>query len=126
MTDERRPCVPVISSDDRLATVINVFTVAPADQQRLLDLLTRATEFAAMLALSLFGVDVVSITIPGAEQAGRLQRWANATAWATMAAGMMINLFQDTARVRRLRDAQSAGPPAPRPPGANRTVASSG
>ena len=33
-----------ISSSRKLVTLINVFTVEPADQQRLLDLLTRATE----------------------------------------------------------------------------------
>jgi quinol monooxygenase YgiN len=34
----------VIAKGDRVATIINVFTVAPADQKRLLDLLTRATQ----------------------------------------------------------------------------------
>ena len=34
----------VIAKGDRVATIINVFTVAPPDQKRLLDLLTRATQ----------------------------------------------------------------------------------
>jgi quinol monooxygenase YgiN len=33
-----------ISQADRFLTVINVFTVAPSDQARLIELLTRATE----------------------------------------------------------------------------------
>jgi quinol monooxygenase YgiN len=33
-----------ISQTDRFLTVINVFTVAPSDQARLIELLTRATE----------------------------------------------------------------------------------
>jgi quinol monooxygenase YgiN len=36
--------MPLISKGDRLVTVINVFTVAPVDQLRLIDLLTRATQ----------------------------------------------------------------------------------
>jgi len=36
--------IPVISKGNRPMTVINVFTVAPDRQVRLLDLLTRATE----------------------------------------------------------------------------------
>jgi quinol monooxygenase YgiN len=36
--------MPLISKGDRPATVINVFTVAPADQAQLIDLLTRATQ----------------------------------------------------------------------------------
>ena len=36
--------MPVISKGDRVATVINVFTVAPGDQARLVELLTSATE----------------------------------------------------------------------------------
>jgi hypothetical protein len=36
--------VTVISKGDRVATIINVFTVAPADQERLIGLLTRATQ----------------------------------------------------------------------------------
>jgi quinol monooxygenase YgiN len=36
--------IPVISKGNRPMTVINVFTVAPDRQARLLDLLTRATE----------------------------------------------------------------------------------
>ncbi|HEV7590154.1 MAG TPA: hypothetical protein VGO40_18695 [Longimicrobium sp.] len=81
--------------------------------------------FAGMLAASLFGVDVVSIAIPGAtaEQAARVQRWANATAWLTMVIGLMINVWQDTVRIRRLRDAASTGGAA-EPPTANRSVAS--
>jgi hypothetical protein len=74
--------------------------------------------FAAMLAASLLGADAVSIALPGAgaEQAARLQRWANATAWLTMAVGLMINLYHDTMRLRRLRDAgAAAGPGAPQP-----------
>jgi hypothetical protein len=34
----------VISKGDGVATIINVFAVAPGDQKRLLDLLTRATQ----------------------------------------------------------------------------------
>jgi len=34
----------VIAKGDRVATIINVFTVAAANQKRLLDLLTRATQ----------------------------------------------------------------------------------
>jgi Antibiotic biosynthesis monooxygenase len=34
----------VISKGDRVATIINVFTVAPDDQKRLVDLLARATQ----------------------------------------------------------------------------------
>ncbi|HLB09193.1 MAG TPA: antibiotic biosynthesis monooxygenase [Gemmatimonadaceae bacterium] len=34
----------VISTRDGLATIINVFTVAPANQHRLVELLTQATE----------------------------------------------------------------------------------
>jgi hypothetical protein len=33
-----------ISADDHLLTLINVFTVDPANQSRLIQLLTRATE----------------------------------------------------------------------------------
>ena len=33
-----------ISKDNKLATIINVFTVEPAQQQQLLELLTQATE----------------------------------------------------------------------------------
>jgi quinol monooxygenase YgiN len=36
--------VPVISKGDRVATVINVFTVVPEDQARLVELLTSATQ----------------------------------------------------------------------------------
>jgi quinol monooxygenase YgiN len=36
--------MPVISKSDRVATVINVFTVAPGNQARLIDLLTSATQ----------------------------------------------------------------------------------
>jgi quinol monooxygenase YgiN len=36
--------MPVIAKGDRPMTVINVFTVAPEDQARLVELLTRATE----------------------------------------------------------------------------------
>ncbi|MGZ3464765.1 MAG: antibiotic biosynthesis monooxygenase family protein [Gemmatimonadaceae bacterium] len=36
--------MPVIAKGDRVATVINVFTVAPADQARLVELLTKATQ----------------------------------------------------------------------------------
>jgi quinol monooxygenase YgiN len=36
--------MPVISKQDRLATLINVFNVAPTDQDRLLDILTAATQ----------------------------------------------------------------------------------
>ena len=36
--------MPVIAKGDRVATVINVFTVGPGDQARLLELLTSATE----------------------------------------------------------------------------------
>src|SRR5258708_11910920 len=32
------------SENDRIVTLINVFTVEPSDQQRLIDLLTRATD----------------------------------------------------------------------------------
>jgi len=35
--------MPVIEKGDRVATVINVFTVAPGDQARLVELLTKAT-----------------------------------------------------------------------------------
>jgi quinol monooxygenase YgiN len=38
------PEMPVIVKGDRVATVINVFTVAPADQARLVELLTKATQ----------------------------------------------------------------------------------
>jgi quinol monooxygenase YgiN len=38
------PEMPVIAKGDRVATVINVFTVAPADQARLVELLTKATQ----------------------------------------------------------------------------------
>jgi hypothetical protein len=34
----------IASEKDSTATIINVFTVAPANQQRLVDLLTRATD----------------------------------------------------------------------------------
>ena len=79
--------------------------------------------FAGMLVASLLGVDLVSIAIPGAtaEQAARVQRWANATAWTTMVVGLMINAWQDTVRIRRLRDAPSGGA---EPSAANRSVAS--
>jgi quinol monooxygenase YgiN len=36
--------MPVIAKGDRVATVINVFTVAPGDQARLVQLLTNATQ----------------------------------------------------------------------------------
>ena len=36
--------MPVITKGDRVATVINVFTVAPGDQARLVELLTNATQ----------------------------------------------------------------------------------
>ena len=36
--------MPVISKGNRVATVINVFTVAPGDQARLVELLTSATQ----------------------------------------------------------------------------------
>src|SRR6266699_5019660 len=36
--------MPEISKDNGLATLINVFTVAPEDQQRLVDMLNDATE----------------------------------------------------------------------------------
>jgi quinol monooxygenase YgiN len=36
--------VPTISKDNDIVTLINVFTVDPANQQRLIDLLIRATE----------------------------------------------------------------------------------
>lgn len=36
--------MPVIAKGDRVATVINVFTVAPGDQVRLVELLTSATQ----------------------------------------------------------------------------------
>jgi quinol monooxygenase YgiN len=36
--------MPVISASDRLVTLINVFTVEPENQQKLLELLARATE----------------------------------------------------------------------------------
>jgi len=36
--------MPVITKGDRVATVINVFTVAPGDQARLVELLTSATQ----------------------------------------------------------------------------------
>jgi quinol monooxygenase YgiN len=36
--------MPVIAKGNRPMTVINVFTVAPQDQARLIELLTRATE----------------------------------------------------------------------------------
>jgi quinol monooxygenase YgiN len=38
------PEMPVIAKGDRVATVINVFTVAPRDQARLVQLLTNATQ----------------------------------------------------------------------------------
>jgi quinol monooxygenase YgiN len=38
------PEMPVIAKGDRVATVINVFTVAPVDQDRLVELLTKATQ----------------------------------------------------------------------------------
>jgi hypothetical protein len=38
------PEMPVIAKGDRVATVINVFTVAPGDQARLVELLTSATQ----------------------------------------------------------------------------------
>jgi hypothetical protein len=41
---ERSRCVTKISQHSDVVTLINVFTVAPEDQQRLLDLLTEATE----------------------------------------------------------------------------------
>jgi hypothetical protein len=72
--------------------------------------------FAAMLVAALLALDVVSIAIPEAtaEQAARVQRWANATAWLSMVVGLAINLVQDTVRIRRLRDA-AAAPAAPPP-----------
>lgn len=36
--------MPTISKSDRLLTLINVFTVEPAKQQQLIDLLARATD----------------------------------------------------------------------------------
>jgi len=36
--------MPTISKDAKLVTFINVFTVEPANQQRLVDLLTKVTE----------------------------------------------------------------------------------
>ena len=39
-----------ISPDKKLITFINVFTVAPSNQQRLLELLTRATETSVRFA----------------------------------------------------------------------------
>lgn len=36
--------MPTISKGGKLVTLINVFTGAPADQQKILDLLTRATD----------------------------------------------------------------------------------
>ena len=36
--------MPTISTDQRIVTVINVFTVDPASQRRLVELLSRATE----------------------------------------------------------------------------------
>jgi len=36
--------MPVITKGDGVATVINVFTVAPGDQARLVELLTKATQ----------------------------------------------------------------------------------
>ncbi|HEX9390422.1 MAG TPA: antibiotic biosynthesis monooxygenase family protein [Usitatibacteraceae bacterium] len=36
--------MPTISKHNKLVTLINVFTVEPANQQQLIDLLTRATE----------------------------------------------------------------------------------
>jgi len=36
--------MPALSNDDKVVTLINVFTVEPANQQRLIDLLTLATE----------------------------------------------------------------------------------
>ena len=36
--------MPTISTSDEVLTVINVFTVAPENQARLIDLLTRATD----------------------------------------------------------------------------------
>ena len=36
----------IISEDDELVTFINVFTVSPDNQQRLIDLLTQATDLA--------------------------------------------------------------------------------
>jgi quinol monooxygenase YgiN len=38
--------VPDISTTNRVVTLINVFTVEPTNQQRLLELLTRATEIS--------------------------------------------------------------------------------
>lgn len=70
--------------------------------------------FAGLLAANLFGADAVSITIPGAtiDQLWRLTRWANATAWITMVVGLTIVAWNDTVRLRRLRDAAPAGPSA--------------
>jgi quinol monooxygenase YgiN len=39
-----RAQMTTISKDNNLVTIINVFTVDPANQQRLVDLLTEATE----------------------------------------------------------------------------------
>lgn len=36
--------MPTISKDNKLLTLINVFTVEPANQQELIELLTRATQ----------------------------------------------------------------------------------
>jgi quinol monooxygenase YgiN len=41
--------MPIISKGDRLATVINVFTVADGEQQRLVELLSRVTETSIRL-----------------------------------------------------------------------------
>ena len=41
---ERRRCVTKVSQHGDVVTLINAFTVAPEDQQRLLDLLAEATE----------------------------------------------------------------------------------
>src|ERR1700680_3759273 len=40
----REGLMPVISKSHKLVTLINVFTVEPANQQKLLELLARATE----------------------------------------------------------------------------------
>jgi len=42
--------MPTISKEDNLVTFINIFTVDPANQQRLVDLLARATETAVRQA----------------------------------------------------------------------------
>jgi quinol monooxygenase YgiN len=42
--------MPEISATNRVVTLINVFTVAPTNQQRLLEVLTRATEVSVRYA----------------------------------------------------------------------------